>query len=112
MAAYFIDLDGTLLVHGENHPLEGAVEAVKRIRAAGHQVIITTKRGLHSGEGRKQDTIAALKRHGFEYDDILFGITSPRIVVNDRGCATIQHPKDDAWKINPLDCLEGLDAGS
>lgn len=96
MAAYFIDLDGTFFKYRTCEPVDGAVETVKRLMAEGHEVIFVTMRtGRHVDTGYGP-TVAALKQHfGVEWPRIIWNVGSPRIVVNDDGCAAVCHDRDE-----------------
>ena len=93
MATFFIDLDGTIFEHGTNFLLDGASEFLDKINDDDHDIIFTTRRGDEEFEGHKifgkQNTIDALKTLGLVYKDILFNLSSPRIVVNDSGCGSV-----------------------
>jgi hypothetical protein len=80
-----IDLDYTLCAcetgsYADAIPLDGAVEAVADLRRQGWLVVIHTAR--HFNHWRTtQDWLA---RHGFEYDQIVFGKPPARFYVDDR----------------------------
>jgi type VI secretion system ImpA family protein len=99
MAVYFVDLDGTLLELGTNRPLPGAVEFVREAKARGDQIVLTT---LRSSEWPRdhvlndEHTVEALARLGIDYDEILFGLGSPRILINDTGAVAYSHPSNAA----------------
>lgn len=101
MAAFFIDLDGTVLKHGTNDPLPGAIDFLKKICDEGHDIYFTTKRGrefekhpVYSQEGCNQ-ALRMFDREGITYKQILFGVESPRIVVNDDGAFCINLQRDN-----------------
>ena len=92
MSAYFVDLDGTLFEFGTNILLPGARDFLNFIKKNGHQLILTTRRGDEWEPGHvfsEEDTLKALKDLNIEYDNIIFKIDSPRIIVNDTGCLAI-----------------------
>jgi len=92
MAAYFVDLDGTLFEFGTNNFLPGTQDFLNFIKENEHQLILTTRRSCE-WEGNAifsiENTLKALKELDIEYHSILFGIDSPRIVINDDGCSAI-----------------------
>jgi hypothetical protein len=93
MAAYFIDLDGTLLELGTNRLLPGALEFVREARARGHQIVLTTLRSDQWPRDHvlnSEHTVESLAQLGVEYDEILFGLESPRILVNDGGAVAYE----------------------
>ena len=61
--AWALDLDGVVWL--EDHPIEGAAEAVAQLRAAGEQVGFVTNFSF----GRRDDIAAKLERHGIEAAD-------------------------------------------
>ena len=92
MGAYFVDIDGTLFKHGTNEFLPGTEEFLEQIEEGGHQLILVTSRGQEFESHPIFDptkTLEVLKRMGIKYDHILFGIQSPRTVINDEGSFAI-----------------------
>jgi hydroxymethylpyrimidine pyrophosphatase-like HAD family hydrolase len=92
MAAYFVDIDGTVVYYGTNEPLPGALEKLRALKSMGHQIIFTTKRTTAS------DFRKLLKEYGLEQEIIMTGVDSPRIVINDHGAQAINHPTDAPWE--------------
>lgn len=86
---YFLDIDGTLLHHGndlygmmmgEPRPIQGTQETLLKWRADGHYIVITTARP----EGLRSLTERQLHSVGIFYDQLVMGLTSgPRVLVND-----------------------------
>jgi ribonucleotide monophosphatase NagD (HAD superfamily) len=95
VAAYFIDLDGTVFYFGTNTFLPNAAENLRKLRELGHQIIFTTYRGKYDAEG----AMSVLAEAGLRCP-ILSNIESPRIVINDDGASAINHPTDAPW--NPV----------
>jgi hypothetical protein len=95
MAAFFIDLDDTIVEHGTNRLLPGAMDMLEAIKAKGHQIFFTTRRGDDWDDrhvyGRKS-TQAFLDALGIKYDSIVFNVESPRVVLNDGGGIGVTHP--------------------
>ena len=94
MAVYFLDLDGTLFVHSTDRLLPGADEFLRELRSARHTIVFTTRRSAEWPVGdplNDETTVAMLAEKGIEYDHILFGITSPRILINDDGAVAYEH---------------------
>jgi ribonucleotide monophosphatase NagD (HAD superfamily) len=91
MAAYFIDLDGTIFKYGTNTPLPGAMEMLRGLKAGGHQLIFTTQR--QEADSAKE----ALSREGIT-GLFITSVESPRIVINDQGAYAVNHPTDSPWK--------------
>jgi ribonucleotide monophosphatase NagD (HAD superfamily) len=63
MAAILLDVDGVLLVSGE--PIQGAPEAVGRLRANGHRLRFVTNTTTRS----RAQLGEALRAHGIEVED-------------------------------------------
>lgn len=93
MAAYFIDLDGTVFYHGTNNFLPNAAENLRRLRSFGNQIIFTTYRSRYEVE----DAIRVLAEAGLPFP-ILTEIESPRVVINDEGARAISHKTDAPWE--------------
>ncbi len=95
MAALIADLDGSTFKWGTNEFLPGAFEHLNAWQEAGHQIIFMTQRD--EGWGKMiGDTKKLLAQH-FPGSIVLFGVTSPRIVINDAGAAAINHKKNSPW---------------
>src|SRR5436305_14638293 len=93
-----IDLDGVvcrLRKAGEQYPdlqpVDGAVEKIRQLRAAGHYLILLTARHMKTCEGNVGQVIARqgttlfkwLQRHGLEFDEIHFGKPHADIYIDD-----------------------------
>jgi len=95
MATFFIDLDDTIVSHGTNSLLDGALDMLKAIEAKGHQIVFTTRRGDDWPDGHvygKKGTKQFIDSLGIKYEAILFNLDSPRVVLNDGGALGITHP--------------------
>lgn len=98
MAAFFIDLDGTMVRFGTNELLPGAIEMLREIESRGHQIIFTTRRGNEYPDNHVfgvPETMKLIESLGVKYQAMLFNIDSPRIVLNDGGGLGITHPKNE-----------------
>lgn len=97
-----LDVDGTLceLKRPDDHyadvrPLPHAAESIRRLRAAGHYVILATARhmktcGANVGlvVARQGPTLIEwLQRHGIEYDELWFGKPHADLYVDDKAMA-------------------------
>lgn len=95
-----IDLDGTicsLKQEGQSYedvvPLPGAVAALRRMKAEGHEVIIYTARNMRTREGNTGKVVASvgkltldwLEHYGIPYDEIVFGKPYGHIYIDDLG---------------------------
>ncbi len=106
MAAFFLDLDDTIVRHKTNELLEGALDGLKDIKAKGHQLFITTRRGDDWPPDHvygRRSTEFFLKSLGIEFDGIIMNVESPRIIMNDSGAIGVNHPAGGIWayKIEP-----------
>jgi capsule biosynthesis phosphatase len=94
------DLDGVLCKlkgNGESYadlqPIPGAVQKLRALRAAGHQIVIATARHMKTCDHsvgkvvarQGLTTLAWLEKHGFEYDEIWFGKPHCDIYIDDNG---------------------------
>lgn len=100
MAAYFVDIDGTLVSWGSSTPLPGAVEQLGAAYRKGHQIIFTTQRPEVTAEFDNK-AIRRLIDSFAPGSLIIWGVTSPRIVINDQGAIAINHPQNAPW-VTPL----------
>ena len=92
------DLDGVICKLREPHqeyadlePVDGAVEKLRALRAAGHYIIISTARHMKTCQGNVGMVVARqgavtldwLKRHGIAYDEIHFGKPHAQVYIDD-----------------------------
>ena len=104
LATFFIDIDGTI-IRWSGEPIESAVKTINAWYDAGHRIVITTYRGDRIADEvdcrfSEKNTRSMLECIGLKYHDILFDCPSPRIVINDSGVASIDHPQDAEWDYN------------
>lgn len=93
-----IDLDGVICQFrrpGETYadvaPVDGAVERLRSLRAAGHEIIIYTARHMKTCGGnvgavlalQGEVTLQWLSHHGIQYDEIVFGKPYADVYVDD-----------------------------
>lgn len=93
------DLDGTICTNkqiGQTYadviPLPGAVESIKRLKAAGHYIIIHTARGMRTYDSNEGKILANmeylydwLKKWDISVDEIRIGKPDCDIFVDDKG---------------------------
>ncbi len=102
MAALISDLDGTIFDWGTEKFLPGAHEELARFCSVdGNQLIFVTQRSSQNWSEPLSRTELYLKRF-FPGCVVIFGISSPRILVNDAGAVAINHPKNSAWNYDLL----------
>src|SRR5262245_24198181 len=107
-----IDLDGVicrLRRQGEQYadlrPVDGAIEKLRALRAAGHYIIVCTARHMKTCQGNVGQVIARqgrvtldwLARHGVEYDEIHFGKPHADVYLD-----------DNAVRFEGWDAIDGL----
>jgi len=82
-----IDLDQTLCLKCEDYaiaePVPGAQKALATLRKAGWIIVLYTARHFNHW----QLTVDWLSRHGFAYDQIVFGKPPARFYIDDRAIA-------------------------
>ena len=90
---------------GTETPLSGALEELTRFYKDGHQIVFTTQRKENDPSFNMEALRLFVKTH-FPTAQILYDLTSPRIVFNDAGAIAIQHPKDKPWHYDLLAMIE------
>lgn len=93
-----IDLDGVIChlkrpgeTYADVAPIDGAVEKLRALRAAGHTIILFTARHMKTCNGNPGLAVARigaitlewLGRHGVEYDEIHFGKPWADVYIDD-----------------------------
>ena len=93
-----IDLDGTICrlrrpeqSYAEVEPMPDAVEKIRQLKNAGHNIIIYTARHMKTCNGNVGQVIARqglvtlgwLERHGIPYDEIHFGKPQADVYLDD-----------------------------
>lgn len=82
MAVYYVDLDGTIcetpgMDYADAEPIWAAIEEVRRLKRAGHDVVLWSARGTMTGEDWTELTRRQLKRwdllEGRDYDHLSVG---------------------------------------
>ncbi len=96
MPAAFVDLDGVTFDWGTETFLPGAYEELTRFQSAGNELVFTTLRSSQNWGEPLSLTELFLKRT-FPGCTVLFGISSPRILMNDTGAIAINHPQNSPW---------------
>jgi capsule biosynthesis phosphatase len=115
-----LDLDGVVChvrdvgqSYADVEPIPGAIEAIRRLRAEGHVVILHTARHMQTCGGNVGAVIARqgkvtldwLERHGVELDEIHFGKPIADVYIDDNGHRFTSwcDPSLDEVGIAPLD---------
>ena len=90
---YCFDLDGTLCSqesperYGLSTPNVPMIEAVRRLKAQGHTIIIHTARAPSKGGDPTGTTVDQLRAWGVLYDRLYLGKPAADVYVDDRGVA-------------------------
>ena len=97
MTTYFVDLDGTFFLHGTNELAPGSKFLAEEINKRGDKLFFVT--------ARKKDNIPAsldiestrksLQKNNIHYEKIIDDCSSPRIIINDEGCASVNIKTDE-----------------
>jgi capsule biosynthesis phosphatase len=95
-----IDLDGVIAElrkenesYSEVKPIKGAVEKIRKLKEAGHYIIIYTSRHMKTCDGNVGKAIAKigkitldwLEKYNIPYDEIVFGKPWADIYIDDNG---------------------------
>jgi FMN phosphatase YigB (HAD superfamily) len=103
MAAYFFDIDGTLVKYHTNIWLEGAREYINELYSQGNQIHFITMRdslrdfGKEWSPKRTEETILKdLDEDGVKYK-ITYDVQSPRTIYDDSNCYAIKRKQNDKW---------------
>lgn len=90
-----VDLDGVICTEESffdrplSEPIAGARVALRKLRAAGHTVVIYTGRGWGEYRGTKR----WLDEHGFEYDGLHMGKPIADVWIDDRAIRFTSWPE-------------------
>jgi hypothetical protein len=102
MAALFCDVDGTMVSFEDGSWLPGVLEQLQAWVAAGHQLIITTRRDDSFIPPRVLKQWVADMQRLFPGCIVLTGIHSPRVLINDDGAICVNHETNAPWKFDLL----------
>ena len=111
--ALFFDLDGTVFKHGTGEPINDAAQTIRSLAKEGYKIYFTTYRGKENfpddskyGEDTTVDQLAALN---IPYEQIIWNVPSPRVIVNDDGVGHIRCTTNEGFNSKELrDMLEKL----
>ncbi len=106
MACIFADLDGCTFEWGSNTFLPGALEQLKAFYRNGNEIVFTTQRDDSMVEFTSLGSVEKLLKYHFPNCIVLFGLTSPRIVINDAGAIAINHPQNAPWNYNLIEMAD------
>lgn len=94
-----IDIDGTICRNKQPHenyielqPIEGAVSNIKKLKDAGHYIILCTARHMRTCEANVGRVVALqgeilmawLRKHEFLYDELWFGKPYADLYIDDK----------------------------
>lgn len=104
--ALFFDIDGTLFYHGTGTPIGDSIEAVKTLADEGYKIYLTTYRGDENWPDNhkygKGTTLRQLEDLGVPYEEILWNVPSPRILINDDGVGVLRAYTNEGFNIDDL----------
>lgn len=87
---FCLDVDGIIasLVPGNDYeraqPHAEVIDAVNRLHARGHRIVLYTARGTATGRDWRAVTEAQLARWGVRYDELVFGKPAADYYIDDR----------------------------
>ena len=111
LCAICIDLDGVICrlkepgqTYADLEPIAGEIDELRKLKAAGHTIIISTARHMKTCDGNVGQVVARqglitldwLARHGIEYDQIRFGKPHAQIYID-----------DNAWRFESSSVIAG-----
>ncbi len=97
MATLVCDLDGCTFLWGTNTFVDGAYDELKKFSDAGGRLVFITQRDSNMEWAMPLAKTELYLRSLFPGCVVLFGYTSPRIIMNDAGAAAINHPSNAPW---------------
>lgn len=101
--AHIFDIDGTLVNFHTSEWLDGALDYLLSINKRGDNIILITMRGpqdegtIWSIENTKKTLLKDLDELGIKYD-IIFGVSSPRILHDDNEIYLDKRYTNQKWK--------------
>lgn len=99
--AFFFDIDGVIFKAKSHEPIQGVLQVLNDLKNKGCKIILTTYGGdenfPNSKKYSKKVILKALEDAKVPYNDIVFDVPSPRIIINDSGCAAINRLEDMPW---------------
>lgn len=99
--SFFFDIDGTIIDHTTEKPLDDSIEYINWLYDQGHTIILTTQRGESFtilSRYSKVNTERLLRNLKLKYHHILYDIPSPRIIINDNGCYEINNKTNGSFQ--------------
>lgn len=104
--ALFFDLDGTVLKHGTGEPIGDAVDNIKTLAKEGYKIYFTTYRGKENfpnGSKYGEDTtLDQLDKLDIPYEEILWNVPSPRVLINDDGVSHVRVQTNEGFKLEDI----------
>lgn len=111
--ALFFDLDGTVFYHGTGEPIGNSVDFIKSLHKEGYKIYFTTYRGDENfpddSKYGKQTTLDQLDRLDVPYEEIIWNVPSPRVMINDDGVGHLRCETNEGFNLKELrDMLEKM----
>lgn len=96
MAAFLVDLDGTVIRFHERAWLPGAIERLANLHRSGHEIVFVTMRGERDKgtDWSREVTEELFQQLTFPYR-VLWDVQSPRVLVDDTSPFAIHVPRND-----------------
>jgi hypothetical protein len=104
MAAYFFDIDGTIINYHTTEWIPGAKEMLNRLHSEGHDVIFITMRDAERDAGKPwsiENTNIMLAELDF-IPIMLSNLQSPRIIIDDSKVTAIRRKQNKVWEDDEL----------
>lgn len=104
--ALFFDLDGTVFYHGTGDPIGESIINIKKLHKEGYKIYFTTYRGDENWPDNhkygKKTTLDQLVKNEIPYENILWNVPSPRILVNDDGVGSVRVLTNEGFKLDEI----------
>lgn len=92
--ALLFDMDGTFFLFGTQTPAPGAVDTMQRLTQEGYLIYFVTRRHVDDPVLGSVATKKVLLENGVKYEGMLWGVPSPRLIVDDKGVAAVEHERN------------------
>lgn len=104
--ALFFDLDGTVFYHGTGDPIGNSIDFIKTLHKEGYKIYFTTYRGPENwpddSKYGKQTTLDQLDKLNVPYEDIIWDVPSPRIIINDDGVESVRVKTNEGFNLDEI----------
>ena len=92
-----MDLDGTFFLYGSNELAPGSASFAEDIKRRGDKLYFVTARKKDNipFSLNIEETKMSLRKHGIHYEKIIYNCSSPRLIINDEGCNSVNVKTDE-----------------